>query len=326
MNDFFKWVSNNPIANTVLPIAFIIIVISITLIYIVAFFQGREIQFWPPHIGHRTVNPAASHPNRSSQGYSSASISRRGFIPIAIGTFVGIVTGWLFGQQKPSIPTSQDSQPPQRTEWKMHTFLGKSVRKTILWKAPEMVCNRVSELTNGQFKIELVRTGKTEEILRKVNKGEIQCGYSGTYYGDNYKALYFACAIPFGLNPQQQNAWLYYKKNPDDKFTFVQTIYHRVGFKKIISFPAGATGGQMGGWFNKEINNTDDFDGLKMRIPGLGGDVLSKFGVITHKELEKSGDKIPVDEAVKRLKEGKLDAVEWTGPYDDIQLGLNRFI
>ncbi|GET42253.1 TRAP transporter substrate-binding protein [Microseira wollei] len=203
----------------------------------------------------------------------------------------------------------------------MHTFLSENVRKTILYDAPQQVCKLVKEMTNNRFKINLNRTGETEEILRK---GEIQCGYSGIYYNTpQYRSLFFGCAIPFGLSPQEQTAWLYYKKNPDDELTFIQSIYKEKLGLNVIPFPAGATGGQMGGWFKAKINSLSDLKDKNkiVRIPGLGADVFKRLGMTTHDELSPP---ISVDEAIKRLKDGRFFAVEWTSPYDDIQLGLNQ--
>ena len=206
--------------------------------------------------------------------------------------------------------------------WEMHTFLSDSVKGTILYGAPARVCKLVSEMTDGRFKINLTRTGETEEILSKVSKGQIQSGYSGIYYNTpKYRALFFGCAIPFGLSPQEQTAWLNYKKNSDDEFTFIQSIYTKKLNLNIIPFPAGATGGQMGGWWKDKINSLNDLKGKIIRIPGLGADIFRNLGMIPHDQL---GQPISVDESVRRLKDGRFFAVEWTSPYDDLQLGLNE--
>lgn len=258
---------------------------------------------------------------------------RKLFTYTAIGA-TGLVGGLLldsaFKQTSSSSSRNQSSSNSQSADqfptktWTMHTFLSANVEKSILWKAPEIVCNRVRQMTNDRFFIDLKRTGETEEILTKVSNGEIQCGYSGIYYtSEPYKALFFGCAVPFGLNPQEQNAWLSYKKNPDADLTYIQSIYKSKLGLNVIPFPAGATGVQMGGWFNKEVNTVSDLQGLVMRIPGLGADVLREFGVKNHRSL--GGREVALDEAIRRLKEqgeNKFDAVEWTGPWDDRELGL----
>ncbi|NER26977.1 MAG: ABC transporter substrate-binding protein [Symploca sp. SIO1C4] len=254
---------------------------------------------------------AAAKKAGNGQSKQKLSRSRRTFIYTAFGTSAGLTAGWFAGQHTPYI------------EWKMSTVFGESTKDTILYKAPEMVCERIKKMTNKRFIINLDRTKKigTDEILKEVHNGKIQCGYSGIYYNEaKYRVLFFGSAIPFGLNPQEQNAWLNYKKNSDDKLTYIQTIYQKVGLN-VIPFPAGATGTQMGGWFKREITSIDQLQDLKMRIPGLGAEVLGKFGVSTDMDL--IGQLIPINEIIKRLKDGRLDAAEWIGPYDDLKLGLD---
>ncbi|MBH8555519.1 ABC transporter substrate-binding protein [Nostocaceae cyanobacterium CENA357] len=239
-------------------------------------------------------------------------MSRRAFIPTVLGTsLVTASGGWLAGQNHP------------RITWKMVSVLGDNTKNLILYKAPQMICDRIAQMTDGYFTIELDRTGNTEEILKKVSDGNIECGYSGVYYNsEKYRVLFFGCAIPFGLNPQEQNAWLYYKKDPKNQWTFMQEIYSKLDLN-VIPFPAGATGAQMGGWFNKEIKSIADFDGITMRIPGLGAEVLQKFGVVSDKQL---GFPIPIDQIADKVRDSTLNAAEWIGPYDDFQLGLHNVL
>ncbi|MGL5063565.1 MAG: TRAP transporter substrate-binding protein [Microcoleus sp.] len=265
------------------------------------------------------------NPIDPSGGNKSTNTTRRKvltYTPLVVG---GLVNG-VFLDKAISQPTPDRNRLPSDAEqcpsvsWEMHAFLGESVKKTILYTAPQQVCDRVRKMTQGRFIITLKRTGQTEEILKKVSAGDIQCAYSGTFYTTpQYKALYFGCAIPFGLNPQEQTAWLHYKKNPNDELTFMQSIYNKLGLN-VISFPAGATGGQMGGWFKAKINRPDDLKGKIIRIPGLGADVLRRMGMKNHDDI----GKISLDEAIRRLKDGRFFAVEWISPYDDLQLGLNE--
>jgi TRAP-type mannitol/chloroaromatic compound transport system substrate-binding protein len=116
-------------------------------------------------------------------------------------------------------------------------------------------------------------------------------------------------AVPFGMTAKGMNAWFYY----GDGLTLWNEMYKPFGVK---AFPAGNTGVQMGGWFNKEINSVADLQGLKMRIPGLGGKVLSKAGGTP--VLLAGG------EIYTALERGTIDATEWVGPYHDERLGLYR--
>lgn len=259
------------------------------------------------------------------------SSTRRKILTYATVGTAGLVGGLLLNKaltqnptdNKSSVntnPTLEDEFPP--VSWDMHTFLSDSVRKTILFDAPQQVCDRVRKMTKDRFDITLKRTGKTEEILTQVSNGDIECGYNGIVYSTpKYRALFFGSAIPFGLSPQEHTAWLNYKKNPDDELTFMQSIYKDKLDLNVIPFPAGATGGQMGGWFKARVNSLHDLQGKVIRIPGLGAEVLQKLGMTTHEQLTQT---MSMDEAIRRLKDGRFFAVEWTSPYDDLQLGLNE--
>jgi TRAP-type mannitol/chloroaromatic compound transport system substrate-binding protein len=245
-------------------------------------------------------------------------LGRRTFVYAAIGTATAIASGaagWHYRQYKQSI------------QWKMVSFLGESAKdRVILYKAPFMIRDRLKEITNDQFIIEVDTTGgiPTDGILEKVSDGkDVQCGFSGIYYENTkYRPLYFGCAVPFGLSPQEQTAWLAYKKNPTDQLTYIQNLYREIGLN-VIPFPAGATGGQMGGWFKKEINSVADFNGLTMRIPGLGADVLSDyFGIKTDKKI--FGEALPLGQIAVKLGEGDIRAADWIGPHDDLQLNLHK--
>jgi TRAP-type mannitol/chloroaromatic compound transport system substrate-binding protein len=221
-----------------------------------------------------------------------------------------------------------------KTEWKMVNYFGKDAEGTIIEGAAQRVCDRVREMSGGTFEIEIdeQRSGHVpgDKILEIVHEGkEFQCGYSGMYYASkNYRPLYFACAIPFGLNPQEQNAWLSYKENEDDEFTFMQQIYKKITKERsneklnIIPFPAGATGQQMGGWFKKKIGSISELAGITMRIPGLGAEVLKKV----NNEFNVTDQTIPINTIKEWLEYNNNNnrAAEWTGPYDDKLLKLHE--
>ena len=251
------------------------------------------------------------HPNKevTKPGKPSV-ISRRGILlgGIASTTLIGAA----YYHNKP-------------VKWKMVSYLNQSLKgKVLLYEVPLMVAKRVGEMTNGRFIIDVDTSGKmqTEAILERVKSGEIQCGFSGIYYEDPmYRPLFFGCAIPFGLTQQEQTAWLSYKKNPNDKYTYMQTLYQRL-VKGVIPFPAGATGGQMGGWFKSKLSSPSQLQGLKMRIPGLGADVLAELGVKSDKAV--FGNPIAIDQISSRLENGDIDAAEWIGPHDDFMLNLHK--
>ena len=148
------------------------------------------------------------------------------------------------------------------------------------------------------------------ESLDAVRSGAAQMAYGAGYYWTNISmAPSFSAALPFGLTAQEQNAWCYYGGGIEA----ADKAYNSIGVKFL---PMGNTGNQMGGWFNKEINSLADFDGLKIRMPGLGGEVLKTFGANT--VLLAGADVLP------SLASGAIDATEWIGPAADLGKGLHQ--
>jgi TRAP-type mannitol/chloroaromatic compound transport system substrate-binding protein len=175
------------------------------------------------------------------------------------------------------------------------------------------LAERIEKASNGRLKIKVYAGGELVpalEVFDAVSRGTTQMGHDASYYhrGKVPAAQYFT-SIPFGLNANETNAWLYYGGGWD----LWKEYYAQFN---LIPFPAGQTGVQMGGWFNKEINSVEDLAGLKMRIPGLGGEVMQRAGVtqIT----------LPASEIFTSLQTGAIDAAEWVGPYNDVSLGLHK--
>jgi TRAP-type mannitol/chloroaromatic compound transport system substrate-binding protein len=184
---------------------------------------------------------------------------------------------------------------------------------TILGGA-QTFADRVSTMSGGRFTISPRSAGEIApplEVLNVVSQGAVPCGHTASYYYvGRSPVMGFGSSLPFGLTPQQQNAWLYEGGGLDK----LQEFYARQF--NVIQFPAGNTGAQMGGWFRREIASVSDLVGLKMRIPGLGGQVMSKLGVTVQT--------LPGGEIFQALQTGAIDAAEWVGPYDDEKLGLNK--
>ena len=148
------------------------------------------------------------------------------------------------------------------------------------------------------------------ESLDAVRSGAAQMAYGAGYYWTNISmAPSFSAALPFGLTAQEPNAWCYYGGGIEA----ADKAYNAIGVKFL---PMGNTGNQMGGWFNKEINSLADFEGLKIRMPGLGGEVLKSFGANT--VLLAGADVLP------SLASGAIDATEWIGPAADLGKGLHQ--
>ncbi|MEL7039058.1 MAG: TRAP transporter substrate-binding protein [Cyanobacteria bacterium J06592_8] len=211
----------------------------------------------------------------------------------------------------PTTTTSTTGEDLPNVRWKMATSWPTSLK--TLYGAAQRVAERVGEMTGGRFTIQVFAAGEIVpglQVLDAVQQGTVECGHSASYYyiGKN-PALAFGTAVPFGLNAQQQNAWLY----QGGGLELMQKIYSDFN---AIAFPAGNSGVQMGGWFKREVNTVNDLQGLKMRIPGLGGEVLSRLGV--------NVQVLPGGEVFLALERGAIDAAEWVGPFDDEKLGLNK--
>ena len=197
-------------------------------------------------------------------------------------------------------------------DWQMATSWPTSL--DTLFGGAQAFGDRVAALTGGKFKITARAAGElapANEVLNVVQQGAVPIGHTASYYYiGKTPAVAFGTTVPFGLNAQQQNSWLY----AGGGLKLLQDLYaQKFG---VIQFPAGNTGVQMGGWFRKEINSVADLQGLKMRIPGLGGQVMAKLGVTVQA--------VAVGEIFQSLQTGAIDAAEWVGPYDDEKLGLNK--
>lgn len=170
---------------------------------------------------------------------------------------------------------------------------------------------RVSDITDGRFTIDVYPAGELvpgNEVFDTVQQGSVEIGHTAAYYfiGKN-PAFAFETAVPFGLPTRQQTAWLTYGGGLD-------LMNELLADFNIRTFLGGNTGQQMGGWFRNEVNSLDDLKGLKMRIPGMGGKIMSRLGVTV--QVLQGGDIYPA------LERGAIDAAEWVGPYDDQKLGF----
>ncbi len=205
---------------------------------------------------------------------------------------------------------AQDDLP--ELDWQMPTSWPLSL--DTLYGGAQLFAERVGALTGGRFRITARAADELvpgTQVLDAVSEGAVQIGHTASYYYvGKSPVLAFGTTVPFGLTAQQQNAWLF----EGGGLAALQEFYAR-NFN-VIQFPAGNTGTQMGGWFRREMNTVEDLRGLRMRIPGLGGEVLSRLGVTV--QVLAGG------EIFQALQTGTVDAAEWVGPYDDEKLGLNQ--
>lgn len=196
-------------------------------------------------------------------------------------------------------------------EWKMVTAWPRDFPG--LGTGANRLAEYIGRLSNGRLTVKVYGGGELVppfEVFDAVSRGTAEMGHSTSYYWKGKApAAQLFCTAPFGLTAQELNGWLYYGGGLE----LYREVYAPFG---ILPFPAGNSGTQMGGWFNKEINSMEDIQGLKMRIPGLGGEILELAGgtpVVT-----------PGSEVFTALQTGTIDAAEWVGPWNDLALGLFR--
>ena len=211
--------------------------------------------------------------------------------------------------------SKENGAPAVHTKKKIRWRLASSFPRSLdtLYGSAEILADRVREMTDGNFDIRVYPGGELTgalAVLDSVQQGAIPVGQSASYYyiGKN-PALAFECCVPFGMTSRQQAAWLH----EGGGLELTRKLFADFN---ILNFPAGNTGSQMGGWFKKEIGSLTDMKGLKMRIPGFGGKVMTEMGVAVQT--------LAGGEIYTALERGAIDATEWVGPYDDEKLGFHK--
>ena len=206
-------------------------------------------------------------------------------------------------------PAIISAQPQIR--WRIASSFPKSL--DTIYGAAEVVAKRVTAITGGRFQVTVHAAGELVpplQVLDAVQNGTVEAGHTAMYYyfGKN-PAWAFGTAVPFGLNARQFNAWWYEGGGA--------RVYNEFAAKVgVTAFLCGNTGVQMGGWFRKEIKTVEDLKGLKFRVGGFAGAVLSKLGVVPQQ--------LAAGDIYASLEKGTIDAAEWVGPYDDEKLGFNK--
>ncbi len=182
-----------------------------------------------------------------------------------------------------------------------------------LGTAAQRLANRIGEMSDGQMEVQVYASGELVpafEAFDAVASGNVDMYHGADYYWQSKsKAYNFFTAVPMGMTAPEIMGWI--------DFGGGQALWEELsGQYGIIAFQAANTGHQMGGWFRKEINSIDDFRGLKMRIPGMGGDVVRALGG--------AAEALPGNEIYQALQTGRIDATEWVGPWNDYFLGFHR--
>ncbi|MDZ4789990.1 MAG: TRAP transporter substrate-binding protein [Hyphomicrobiales bacterium] len=203
------------------------------------------------------------------------------------------------------------AQETPTIRWRMTSSFPKSLE--TIYGGGEMFADRVSKLTDGKFTIRVFAAGDIVpafQALDAVQQGTVEICHTASYYYTGKDLTFgFGTALPFGLTARQQNAWMYHGGGIELLNDFYKAY-------NVIAYPAGNTGAQMGGWFRNEVNKLEDLKGLKMRIPGLGGQVMARLGAVPQN--------LPGGDIYPALERGAIDATEWIGPYDDEKLGLYK--
>ena len=177
----------------------------------------------------------------------------------------------------------------------------------------EFLAEQINVMSGGRIHVVVYGAGELVpafEIFDAVAGGSAQMGHGSAYYWKGkYPALQFFSTTPFGMTAMEMNSWLYHGGG----MQLWQKAYEQFG---LVPAASGNTGVQMAGWFNKEVNSLEDLKGLKMRIPGLAGEVLKRAGG--------TPVNLPGGELFTSLQSGTIDATEWVGPYNDLAFGFHK--
>lgn len=239
---------------------------------------------------------------------------RRNFIKKGIGAGLASLSGVAILGCKPEQKT--DVQVPyinfnKSYRWKMTTTWPPNF--PVVGEGCKMMADWVDKMSAGRMQITVYGGGELIPALEgfdAVSNGAVEMNHGASYYwAGKIPAAQFFTAVPFGMNAQQMGSWIL----SGGGLKLWEEIYQPYDLLPII---CGNTGVQMGGWYNKEINEVQDLKGLKMRIPGLGGKVLAKAGGTPML--------VPGGEIYTNLERGVIDATEWIGPYHDFKMGFHQ--
>ncbi|MGE0232890.1 MAG: TRAP transporter substrate-binding protein [Flavobacteriaceae bacterium] len=199
----------------------------------------------------------------------------------------------------------------QRFEWRMVTSWPKRLPGPGV--TAERIASRIAEASEGRLKITVHAAGELVpalEVFDAVSTGTAELAHTASlFWQGKMKAAPFFTAMPFGLTAGEHHAWIYHGGGQE----VWDELYAPFGIKPYLG---GNTGLQMGGWFRREINSVEDFKGLKMRMPGFGGEVIRRLGA--------TPVSIPPGEIFSSLQSGVIDATEFLGPWSDAAMGFQK--
>ena len=221
---------------------------------------------------------------------------------------------FFLGCSESSVTTIEESEATNLNKvykWNMVTTWPKNYPGLGL--AAENLSKYVNEMSNGRFKIKVYGAGELVPamgVFDAVSQGNVELGHGASYYWTGkLKSSQFYTAVPFGLTAQEMNSWIHWGGGQE----LWEEAYAPFN---LVPLAGGNTGVQMAGWFNKEINSIEDLKGLKMRIPGLAGEIFSRAGAETVV--------LPGSDIFLALQQGVIDAAEWVGPYNDLTFGFHQ--
>jgi TRAP-type mannitol/chloroaromatic compound transport system substrate-binding protein len=233
-------------------------------------------------------------------------------ILLLLALLVSTLAGWVLDRMdRRAVNGDAVSAGSEVIRWKMVTTWPKNFPG--LGSAPENFSRLVAEMSGGRLQVQVYGAGEIVPafgVFDAVSQGVAEMGHgAGYYWTGKVPSSFFFTAVPFGFTATEASAWMHYGGGLE----LWRKAYEPFD---LIPMAGGNTGVQMAGWFNKEIRSVEDLKGLKMRIPGMGGEVFSRAGgtAVT----------MPGGELYTSLQTGVIDATEWVGPYNDLAMGLHE--
>ncbi len=240
-------------------------------------------------------------------------MQRRDFLTHAgLGALAGTAALTGCGKKDENAPAQKATASGEVIHWKLVSAAPKNFPG--LGTGAENIARYINELSGGRLRVKVYGAGELVpafETFDAVSRNTAQIGHGGGsyYWKGKHEATQYFTTVPFGLTAQEMNAWLFYGGGLE----LWQELYAPFN---LVPMPGGNSGVQMGGWFNREIRSLADLKGLKMRIPGLGGEVLTRVGV--------TAVNLPGAELFMALQNGTIDAAEWVAPYNDLAFGFHK--
>lgn len=239
-------------------------------------------------------------------------------IVLLLTAFIGVFAALVLEKNKPHRAWQQQDQLTEtdavshpRYQWKMVTSWPKNTPG--LGVNAENVARVINEMSGGRLQIHVYGANELVPamgVFDAVSSGSVEMGHSGSYFWrGKVPAAQFFTSVPFGMNAQELYGWIHHGGGLE----LWRELYAPFN---LIPFPVGNTGVQMAGWFNREINSVADLRGLKMRIPGLAGEVFNLAGG--------TSVNIPGGELYTAMQTGVIDAAEWVGPENDLAFGFHQ--